>query len=54
MASLINEANISSRLASATGFPCLVYPCLFHERTSEALSNDRRRTSAYWRGLSAM
>jgi len=51
---IINEANTSARLASATGFPFLVYPCLFHERASEALSNDRHRTSAYWRGLRAM
>jgi len=49
---IINEANATARLATATGFPLLVYPCLFQERASEALSHDRRRNSAYWKGLS--
>jgi hypothetical protein len=50
---IINEANTTARLAAATAFPLLVYPCLFHERASEALSQDRRRTSAYWKGLNS-
>jgi hypothetical protein len=49
---IINEANTAARLALASGFPQLVYPCLFRERVLESLSQDRLRNSAYWSGIS--
>lgn len=51
---IINEANVTARLALGTGLPLLLYPCLFQERAADSLSIDRRRSSAYWKGLASM
>ncbi len=50
---IINEANTTARLASATGFPLLVFPCLFQEMAADVLSRDRRQKSAYWCGIAS-
>jgi hypothetical protein len=50
-AQLIQAAEEAVELAWAYGFPLLVFPCLFEERTSEATERIRQQEQEYWASL---
>lgn len=47
----IREAQVAAILAGETGFPGLVFPCLFEERVAAALARQAREVNRYWREL---
>ncbi len=47
-AHIIREAHLSSALARATGYPLLLFPCLFEERATAALDQGEQLEDRYW------
>lgn len=53
-AALIHEAELATRLACLTGFPELVFPCLFEERARAVLEEQARAATRYWGALESV
>lgn len=51
---VIQQAELASRQAAATTFPSLVFPCLFEERTAQALQLEHCRRRDYWYRLAVV
>lgn len=50
-AHVIHEAGVAASLARSGGYPLLLFPCLFEERTQAALEEEQRRRARYWEVL---
>jgi hypothetical protein len=48
---LMDEAHTAAQLARETGFPLLVFPCLFSERAATAEQALREGLRCYWSNL---
>ena len=53
-AALIREAEAATCLARRTGFPTLIFPCLFEERVRAALEEQERAATQYWGALDCL
>ena len=51
-AQVIHEAGVAAALARSAGYPLLLFPCLFEERTQSALNAEQHRRAQYWHTLS--
>ena len=50
-ARVIHEAGVAAALARSAGYPMLLFPCLFEERTQAALNEEQLRRAKYWNSL---
>lgn len=50
-AHIIHEAEVAAALVRGTGYPLLLFPATFEERTQSAIEDERRRQTSYWSGL---
>jgi hypothetical protein len=48
---VIQEASAAAEVAAGSGFPLLIFPCLFEEKAARALESRHRHHQTYWRGL---
>ena len=50
-AQIMQEAEITAKLASQTHFPSLVFPLLFEERIRAVVQGHRNREASYWQAF---